>query len=190
MPNFSRRPFRRTPDGDDNHSPIADDDGRPLSRLRQLLSRREAKLAGILLLLVVVGFGCWLGVRAFEAKSGLEQARNSAQQAKDALLQGDTGDASKWADDAQFPCAGGTRCDSLAAMEHRRGRALARQPFQDRSTDIRRCARLGSRRTAAFGGCRRSALTRPVARRRPGRRATASQRGTRAQQDIGRCQPT
>ena len=101
MPNFSRRSFRRTPDGDDNHSPIADDDGRPLSRLRQLLSRREAKLAGILLLLVVVGLGCWLGVRAFEAKSGLEQARNSAQQAKDALLQGDTGDASKWADEAR-----------------------------------------------------------------------------------------
>jgi hypothetical protein len=58
-------------------------------------------LAGILLLLVVVGLGCWLGVRAFEAKSGLEQARNSAQQAKDALLQGDTGDASKWADEAR-----------------------------------------------------------------------------------------
>ena len=58
-------------------------------------------MAGILLLLVVVGLGCWLGVRAFEAKSGLEQARNSAQQAKDALLQGDTGDASKWADEAR-----------------------------------------------------------------------------------------
>ena len=58
-------------------------------------------MAGILLLLVVVGLGCWLGVRAFEAKSSLEQARNSAQQAKDALLQGDTGDASKWADDAR-----------------------------------------------------------------------------------------
>ena len=71
-----------------------------LSRLRQLLGRREAKLAGVLLLLVVVAFGCWLGVRAFEAKSNLEQARNSAQQAKEALLQGDTEDASQWADDA------------------------------------------------------------------------------------------
>ena len=50
-------------------------------------------MAGILLLLVVVGLGCWLGVRAFEAKSSLEQARNSAQQAKDALLHGDTATA-------------------------------------------------------------------------------------------------
>ena len=102
MPSFSRRPFRRTPDGDDIHSSIADDDGRPLSRLRQLLSRREAKLAGILLLLVVVGFGCWLGVRAFEAKSDLEQARNSALQAKEALLQGNTEDAVQRADNARF----------------------------------------------------------------------------------------
>jgi hypothetical protein len=91
--NLSRwRPFRRTPDADDDHS--ADDDGKPSSR-------RDAKLAGILLLLALIGFGCWLGVRAFEAKSGLEQARNSAQQAKDALLQGDTADASQWADDAR-----------------------------------------------------------------------------------------
>lgn len=100
MPNFSRRPFRRTPDGDDDISAIADDDGRSLSRVRRLLSRREAKLASILLLLVVVGFGCWLGVRGLQAKSNLEGARNSAQQAKEALLQGDTEDASRWADDA------------------------------------------------------------------------------------------
>jgi hypothetical protein len=57
-------------------------------------------LAGIVLLLVVVGFGCWLGVRGYEAKSSLEQARNSAQQAKDALLKGKAGDASRWASDA------------------------------------------------------------------------------------------
>jgi hypothetical protein len=59
-------------------------------------------LAGILLLLVVVGFACWLGVQAFEAKSSLEQARNSAQQAKDALLKGDTGDAVQRAGNARF----------------------------------------------------------------------------------------
>jgi Protein of unknown function (DUF4012) len=102
VPNFSRRPFRSSPDGDDDHSAIADDDERPLSRLRQHLSRREAKLAGILLLLLVLGLGCWLGIRGFQAKSSLEQARNSAQQAKDALLQGDSGKASKWADDAHL----------------------------------------------------------------------------------------
>jgi hypothetical protein len=58
-------------------------------------------LAGVLLLLILIGFGSWLGVRAYEAKSGLEQARDSAQRAKDALMQGDTGQASHWAGDAR-----------------------------------------------------------------------------------------
>ena len=99
MPNFPRNPFRRKPDGEGDHSAIADD-GRRLSRLRQLLKRREAKFAGIVLLLALVGFGCWLGVRGYQAKSSLEQARNSAQHAKDALLQGNTEDAVRWADSA------------------------------------------------------------------------------------------
>ncbi|MEO3760956.1 DUF4012 domain-containing protein [Mycobacterium sp. B14F4] len=72
-----------------------------LRRLRHFLSRREGKLVGIFLLLFVLGLGCWLGIRALEAKSGLEQARSSALRAKDALLQGDTGKASKWAAEAQ-----------------------------------------------------------------------------------------
>ena len=55
---------------------------------------------GLVLLLVVVAFGCWLGVRAFDAKSNLEQARHSAQQAKEALLKGNTEDASRWAENA------------------------------------------------------------------------------------------
>ena len=46
-------------------------------------------------------FGVWLGVRAFEAKSNLEQARFSAQQAKDALLQGNSEEASRFASDAR-----------------------------------------------------------------------------------------
>jgi hypothetical protein len=97
---FSRHPFRRKRDGEVDRSLRADDDGRLLSRLPALRSRREAKFAGLLLLLVVVAFGCWLGVRAFEAKSNLEQARNSAQQVKEALLKGNTEDASKFADNA------------------------------------------------------------------------------------------
>ena len=101
MPNFARLPFRRTPDGDENHSPLVDHEEGSSNRLRQFLSRPQTKLVGILLLLVVVGFGCWLGLRGIDAKSGLEQARNSAQKAKDALLQGDTGDASRLADDAR-----------------------------------------------------------------------------------------
>jgi hypothetical protein len=42
-----------------------------------------------------------LGFRALDAKSNLEQARHSAQQAKDALLQGDTDGASRSAGNAQ-----------------------------------------------------------------------------------------
>ncbi|WP_293235315.1 DUF4012 domain-containing protein [Mycolicibacterium sp.] len=49
-----------------------------------------------------MAFGCWVGVRAFEAKSDLELARTSAQQAKDALLRGKPDDASKFAAGARL----------------------------------------------------------------------------------------
>ncbi|WP_082947957.1 DUF4012 domain-containing protein [Mycolicibacterium monacense] len=65
------------------------------------LRRRHVAFAGAFLLLVVVAFGSWLAVRAVQAKSNLEQARSSAQQAKDALLQGDTTGAEESADSAQ-----------------------------------------------------------------------------------------
>ena len=97
---FSRHPFRRTSDGDEDRSSRADDDSKLSSRLLELRRRHGVKWAGLLLLLVVVAFGCWLGLRAFEAKSNLEQARSSAQQAKDSLLKGDVEDASQWADSA------------------------------------------------------------------------------------------
>ncbi|MET0457174.1 MAG: DUF4012 domain-containing protein [Mycobacterium sp.] len=42
-----------------------------------------------------------MGFRALDVKSNLEHARSSAQQAKDALLAGETKDASQWADDAR-----------------------------------------------------------------------------------------
>lgn len=57
--------------------------------------------SGLILLVIVVGFGCWLGLRAMDAKTSLEQARGNAQQAKDALLQGDAESASQFAGDAQ-----------------------------------------------------------------------------------------
>lgn len=58
-------------------------------------SRRLKVVVGCLgLLLVVIAFGAWLGFEAVEAKSSLEQARGSAQQAEDALLKGDTADSS------------------------------------------------------------------------------------------------
>lgn len=98
MPISLRRPFADDSNGDDYHPEPYDDEHRSI-RLRKLLSRRNVAITGVLLV-AVVAFGCWLGVRAFEAKSNLEQARISAQQAKDALLQGDTESALRFADAA------------------------------------------------------------------------------------------
>ncbi|MFD3811643.1 DUF4012 domain-containing protein [Rhodococcus sp. NPDC058639] len=51
-------------------------------------------------ILVVVGFVGWLGYEGLQARSDLEKAQNFAMQAKDALLSGDTENASQAADDA------------------------------------------------------------------------------------------
>jgi hypothetical protein len=51
-------------------------------------------------LLVAIAFGCWLVVEGFRAKSSLEEARLSAQEAKDALLQGDVRNAAEHVDEA------------------------------------------------------------------------------------------
>lgn len=80
MQTFSWKPFRRQSDGDED--------------LQKKLSRRVALVAG-LLLLVVVALGCWLTYEGFRAKSNLEHARTSAQQAKEALLRGNSEDASE-----------------------------------------------------------------------------------------------
>ncbi|MBX7131360.1 MAG: DUF4012 domain-containing protein [Fimbriimonadaceae bacterium] len=74
---------------------LADDDNEGLVGRRRLLWAVGA------LLLVAVAFAGWLGFRAQEAKSHLEQARTSAQRAKDALLKGDAQEASKAADEAR-----------------------------------------------------------------------------------------
>ena len=83
-------------DGDDTE-PGYDDDRR---RLPGFVRRREFLWGTALLVLVVVGLGCWAAVGAFQAKSNLEQARDNAQDAKEALLEGDTEAASTSADDA------------------------------------------------------------------------------------------
>lgn len=90
--------FRNLLSGDS----VGDDDPDQVEgeRRSRLIGRRSVIVAGVLLLLTVV-FICWLGVRAFEAKTKLEQARVSAQQAKDALLRGNAADAARFADDAQ-----------------------------------------------------------------------------------------
>lgn len=67
---------------------------------RRFPGRRGVFWGMALLALVVVGLGAWLAVGAFQAKSNLEQARASAQDAKESLLGGDTEAASEEADDA------------------------------------------------------------------------------------------
>lgn len=99
---FSRRPLGDDPDGDDDDV-ILSDDGEGDSRWYRRRSVAWGALAG---LVVVVAFGCWLGFQAQTAKSSLEEARYSAQRAKDALLQGNTGDASRFAGDARFHAQG------------------------------------------------------------------------------------
>lgn len=58
-------------------------------------------LGGLALVVVLVALGAWLSVNAFDAKSSLEQARQDAQNAKEALLQGKTDEALQFADAAQ-----------------------------------------------------------------------------------------
>lgn len=89
------------PDGDD-HNDRDDVEGGRRSALAVTLRRRrrEVLLGSLLVLVAVVGFGGWLAIRGNDAKSGLEQARASAQQAKDALQQGDSDDAARFADQA------------------------------------------------------------------------------------------
>lgn len=63
--------------------------------------RRPVAWAGLAVLVAVIVVGVWLGFRAQTAKTNLEQARASAQQTKDALLQGNTAEAARFAGEAQ-----------------------------------------------------------------------------------------
>ncbi|BBY59373.1 DUF4012 domain-containing protein [Mycolicibacterium sarraceniae] len=67
---------------------------------RPWFKRRGVVWPSLAVLVLVLLLGCWLGFQAHTAKSNLEQARTSAQQSKNALLQGNTGDASRFAADA------------------------------------------------------------------------------------------
>ncbi|KRE33921.1 hypothetical protein ASG82_22290 [Mycobacterium sp. Soil538] len=55
-----------------------------------LVRSRGFIVASTVLVLLIVGLGCWVAVGAFQAKSNLEQARSSAEKAKDSLLEADT----------------------------------------------------------------------------------------------------
>lgn len=89
-------PRRQT---DDNYSRHDDDD--PDSGERRLSTTfrdRKFLLGAAVLLVAILGLAAWVAVGAFEAKSHLEEARGSAQEAKSALLEGDTQAASRYAD--------------------------------------------------------------------------------------------
>lgn len=60
--------------------------------------RRGFILGAAFLVLVILGLGCWVAIGAFQARTNLEQARTSAQDAKSALLEGNTQAASESAD--------------------------------------------------------------------------------------------
>lgn len=68
---------------------------------RPWFKRRGFVWSALSVLALVILFGGWLGLRAQTAKTNLEAARNSAVQTRDALLQGDTAGASRFASDAQ-----------------------------------------------------------------------------------------
>ncbi len=98
MPVSIRRLLKGDPGSDTSENSEGE---RHVGQLRRFLHRRSV-VTSMVLLLFIVGFGCWLGFLAFEAKSSLEQARVSAQQTRDALLEGNAADASRFADNAQF----------------------------------------------------------------------------------------
>jgi hypothetical protein len=74
---FSRKSSEHDPDG------RFSEDGRPL------------RWIAVALLGLFVVMGAWLGFQALSAKSSLEKARESAQQVKDALLDGKTDEAAQ-----------------------------------------------------------------------------------------------
>ena len=89
---FSRNPFSRP----------SDDDGRPKGRLAELAERPGARWGALALLVMFIVFAGWLGYGAMQAKSSLEQSRDYAQQAKDALLSGKADDGTRFAENAEF----------------------------------------------------------------------------------------
>ena len=69
-------------------------------RSKSYKRKRGLITGGFVALLVVVALGLWLGYSAREARANLFEARNHAQLAKDALLDGNTEDAERSSADA------------------------------------------------------------------------------------------
>ena len=92
---FSRRPSDRDPNARDGTD--EDDERRWLPGF---VRGRGFIVASVVVVLLILGLGCWVAVGALQAKSNLEQARGSAQKAKDSLLEADTKAAAASARDA------------------------------------------------------------------------------------------
>lgn len=93
-----KNPFHRPNEGPDGPPP---EDGETPRRAFSWIRQRPRLVLGVFLAAVAaITFGCWLGYEGVTAKSNLEQARTSAQQAKDALLQGNAENAIESADTA------------------------------------------------------------------------------------------
>ncbi|EKT84474.1 hypothetical protein WSS_A01860 [Rhodococcus opacus M213] len=69
-------------------------------RSKSYKRKRGLITGGFVALLIVVALGLWLGYSAREARANLYEARNHAQLAKDALLDGNTEDAERSSADA------------------------------------------------------------------------------------------
>lgn len=91
---------RRRSDQDADTDNGDDSEGRYDEDRRWFAGRRGVIIGLAVFVFILLGLGAWVAVGAFQAKSNLEQARTSAQLAKDALLEGDTAAASEAADDA------------------------------------------------------------------------------------------
>lgn len=93
---------RRCPLSDSsNDEDRVETDGAPrFERFRDVLSRRQTKVVGAAVLVIVVALLGWLGFEAYSAKSELEQARGDAQQAKEALSDGRVDEGQRLADSA------------------------------------------------------------------------------------------
>ena len=95
---FSRRQSNNNLGADHDDSEEDYGDGR--RRLPTFFRTRGFLWGAAVAVLLVLGLGCWVAIGAFQAKSNLELARSSAQDAKEALLEGDTEAASQSADEA------------------------------------------------------------------------------------------
>lgn len=89
------------PADDERAAAERDREGR-LGGLKDTMRRRRRPLllGSLLVLILIVAFTGMVIKNAFDAKSGLEAARSSAQQAKSALQQGESEEALRFADEA------------------------------------------------------------------------------------------